>query len=245
MREQVRIETADGSCPCTVLRPEGGAALPAVLFFMDAFGIRPALLDMAERLANNGYVVLLPDLYFRMGSYAPMDPRAMFADPDFRKTLAPFTASTTTRVASEDTAAFLAYLDRRDDVAGDKVGATGYCMGGGIALAVAGTYPARIAAVASFHGGNLATDSPLSPHTFIPGIRGFVYVAGADRDASYPPGMAERLESALTTAGVAHRCEIYAEALHGWTMTDFPVHHPAAAQRHWRELTALFARTLR
>jgi carboxymethylenebutenolidase len=117
-------------------------------------------------------------------------------------------------------------------------------MGGGISLTVAGTYPDRIAAAASFHGGNLATDSDLSPHLLAPKMKARVLVAGADQDHGYPPEMAERLDEALTEAGVDHVCEIYPGALHGWTMTDFPIYNEAAAERHWAELFALFEGTL-
>jgi carboxymethylenebutenolidase len=111
-------------------------------------------------------------------------------------------------------------------------------------LSVAGTYPDRIAAAASFHGGNLATDSELSPHRLVPQISGRVYVAGADQDDSHPLGMAAKLERALNEARIAHRCEIYSGALHGWTMQDFPVYNEDAAERHWGELAALFSETL-
>lgn len=244
MRESISIKTKDGVCPATVFRPEGNKPLPAVIFCMDGLGMRPAVLDMAERLANYGYVVLLPDMFYRLGPYAPLDPKATFALPDFRKVIGPMMATTNNQLAGEDAAAFIAYLDSRSDIAGKKIGTTGYCMGGGMSLTIAGTFPDRIAAAASFHGGNIATDSPMSPHLLAPKIKGFVYVAGADKDNSYPLDMAERMEKALTDAKVAHKCEIYADALHGWTQTDFPVYNQPAAERHWRELTDLYARTL-
>lgn len=244
-RERIDIRTKDGLCPAHVCRPDGAGAWPAVIFFMDGLGIRPALLDMGERLARAGYVVLLPDLFYRAGPYEPLDPKAVFATGDVRKAIGHLLGSTNNQLAAEDAAAFLAHLDTRADVAGKKVGVTGYCMGGGISLTAAATYPDRIAAAASFHGGNLASDSPMSPHLIAPRIKGVVYVAGADKDQSYPLEMAERLEKALTDAKVDHRCEIYPGALHGWTMTDFPVYNEAAAERHWQELTALYARTLR
>jgi carboxymethylenebutenolidase len=199
---------------------------------------------MAERLAQSGYVVLLPDLFYRHGPYGPLHPRELFADPDFRKLIGPLMSTTSNQLAAQDTAAFLEYLDTRPDVAGSKVGTTGYCMGGGMSLTAAAAFPERVAAAASFHGGNLASDSPMSPHLRAAEMKGFIYVAGADKDNSYPPAMAQRLEDALTLAGVPHRCEIYAGALHGWTMTDFPVYDDAAAERHWRELTSLLAREL-
>jgi carboxymethylenebutenolidase len=242
--EQVSIRTEDGDCPAYVFTTSGSAPLPAVIFYMDGLGIRPTILDMGQRLADHGYVVLVPDLFYRAGPYEPLDAKEVFASDDVRAAIGPLLASTDNRRAGEDTEAFLAYLAGRKDVAGTKVGTTGYCMGGAISLTAAGTYPDRIAAAASFHGGNLATDSELSPHRLAPTIAARVYVAGADQDSSYPPEMEARLDQALSDAGVDHRCEIYPDALHGWTMADFPVYNQAAAGRHWDELVALFADTL-
>jgi carboxymethylenebutenolidase len=242
--EEIAIPTGDGACRSHFFRPDGEGSWPGVLFFMDGLGIRPALLDMCERLAGEGFAVLLPDLFHRAGPYEPLDPKQVFASGDIRTALGHLFASTDHRRVAEDTAAFLAHLDARPDVAGRAVGVTGYCMGGGFALTAAGTHPERIAAAASFHGGRLATDDPDSPHRLAPKMRAQVYVAGADRDDSYPPEMAARLEEALTEAGVPHRCEIYAGALHGFTMADFPVYDEPAAERHWEELVALFRATL-
>ncbi|HEU4959447.1 MAG TPA: dienelactone hydrolase family protein [Sphingomonas sp.] len=243
--EQVAIPTRDGECPTHVFTPAGEGPWPAAIIYMDALAIRPALLDMGQRLADHGYVVLLPDLFYRHGPYAPLVPREVFASEEARKVLVPLRATTGNARAAEDTGAFLSYLDGRADVAGEKVGVVGYCMGGAMALTAAAAYPDRIAAAASFHGGNLATDAEDSPHRLAPGIKARVYVAGADQDAHYPPEMAERLDRALTEAGVGHRCEIYEGALHGWTMTDVPVFNPEAAERHWRALFRLFDETLR
>jgi carboxymethylenebutenolidase len=242
--EQVSISTQDGDCPAYVFTPSGSGRHPGVIFYMDGLGIRPTLFEMGQRLASHGYLVLVPDLFYRAGHYEPLDPKEVFASSDARAAIGHLFASTDNRRAGQDTEAFLAYLDSREDVVGAKVGTTGYCMGGAISLTAAGTYPDRIAAAASFHGGNLATDSELSPHRLAPAIAARVYVAGADQDNSYPPEMAARLDQALSEAGVDHRCEIYPGALHGWTMADFPVYNEAAAERHWDELVALFADTL-
>jgi carboxymethylenebutenolidase len=211
---------------------------------MDGLAIRPALVDMAARLAAAGYVVLLPDLFYRAGHYEPMDPKVIFASKDIRAAIGHLLASTDNKRAAADTAAFIAYLDSRTDIAGKKIGVTGYCLGGGIALTAAGTYPDRIAAAASFHGGNLATDTEQSPHLLAPATRARIYIGAAENDHSYPLEMATRLEAALTEAGVPHKCETYAGAAHGWTMTDFPIYNEPAAERHWHELLTLFAETL-
>jgi carboxymethylenebutenolidase len=239
--EEVSIPTHDGECPAHVFTPSGATVHPAVIFYMDGLGIRPTIFEMGQRLADGGYVVLVPDLFYRAGPYEALEPKKVFASGDVMGTIGHLFASTDNRRAGKDTEAFLAYLDGREDVAGTKVGTTGYCMGGAMSLTAAVTYPDRIAAAASFHGGNLAADSDLSPHHLASRMAARVYVAGADHDDSYPLEMAARLEQALTDAGVDHRCEIYPEALHGWTMKDFPVYNEAAAERHWSELVSLFA----
>lgn len=242
--QQVTIRTRDGECPGHVFIPAEGGRHPGVIFYMDGLGIRPTIFDMGQRLADHGYVVLVPDLFYRAGRYDPLDPRTVFASGDVMGTIGHLFASTDNRRAAQDTEAFLGYLDTREDVAGTTVGTTGYCMGGAISLTAAGTYPDRIAAAASFHGGNLATDSELSPHRLAPQISARVYVAGADHDDSYPPEMAELLDQRLSDARIDHRCEIYPDALHGFTMADFPVYDPAAAERHWHELLTLFDNSL-
>jgi len=225
------------------MTPAGAGRWPAVIFYMDAGGIRPAVIEMAQRLADYGYVVLLPDLFYRYGPYGPFVPREVFAG-NFRAILGPLMATTGNDKAAEDTGAWLAYLDTRTDVAGRSVGAVGFCMGGGMAITAAGTYPDRFAAVASFHGGNLATDAPTSPHLSAPRIKAEVYVAAAENDGSYPPAMAERFEKALADAGVRYTAETY-PAAHGWMKTDFPVYDAVQAERGWVAMLALFARNLR
>ena len=239
--EAVVIPTRDGRCPAHVATPGGAGPWPAVIFYTDAGGIRPAVVAMAERLAGAGHVVVLPDLFYRYGPYGPFVPSEVFAG-DFRAILGPLIATTGNDKAAEDTDGFLAYLDTRNDVAG-QIGAVGFCMGGGMAVAAAGTHPDRFAAVASFHGGNLATEAPASPHLFAQGLSAEVYIAAAANDGSYPPAMAERFEAALAHAGVTFRAETY-PAAHGWMMPDFPVYDHAAAEQGWTAMLRLFARNL-
>lgn len=242
-QEQVSIRTSDGDCRAFVMTPAGDGPWPAVIFYMDAFAIRPALFQMAQRLADAGYVVLLPDMFYRSGSYEPLVPKDLFKG-DFRAVIGPMMAGTDNHKAVEDTTAFLAYLDTRADVAGNRIGTVGLCMGGGMALAAAGTFPDRVAAVASFHGGRLATDSADSPHLLAPQTKAELYIAAADNDQSYPPDMAERYEKALDEAGVNYRAELYEGQAHGWMKPDFPIYNEAAAERGWREMLALFDRNL-
>jgi carboxymethylenebutenolidase len=237
---EVEIKTADGNCPSYVYRPAGSGPWPAVLVFMDGLGIRPAMLELGERLATHGYFVLLPDLFYRSGPYEPMDPKVVFADPEKRKVLMEkFFALATPANIMSDTRAFLDYIAAQPDVKPGGIGTTGYCMGGFMSLTCAGTYPDRIVATASYHGARLATDLPNSPHLLAPKIKSRVYVAGAIEDQSFPDDMKARLEEALTKAGVDHKIETY-PAKHGWVFRDTPVYDAAAADRHWETLVALF-----
>ena len=238
-RAQIQIKTEDGTCPAYVFQPSGQGPWPSVLFYMDGIGIRPAMFEMGERLAAAGYHVLLPDLFYRGGPYEPQDPAKIFGDPAVRQAwVAKHIGVTTIAHVMRDTKAFLAYF-------GDsKVGVTGYCMGGRMSLAAAGTFGDRIAAAAAYHPGNLATDAPDSPHLLAPQMKAQVYVGGASDDPSFPEEQKQRLADALSAAHVDHIIETY-PAKHGWVPSDTPVHDPACAERHWQTLLGLFDRTLR
>ena len=235
--ERVEIQTRDGVCPSYLFRPAGSGPWPAVLVFMDGVGIRPAMLELGERLSTYGYFTLLPDLFYRGGPYEPMDPR-MFSDPEQRKVVMAKIALAKPALVMSDTKSFLDWLAAQPDVEPGGIGTTGYCMGGGLSLTAAGTYPEQVAAAASYHGGRLASDAPDSPHLLAPQMRARVYVAGAMEDASFPDDMKARLEEALTKAGVDHQIETY-PAKHGWVLRDTPVYDAEAAERHWTTLVAL------
>jgi len=242
---KIEIQTRDGRCPSYVYRPAGEGPWPAVLVFMDGLGIRPAMLEVGERLAKSGYFVLLPDLFYRSGPYEPMDPHTVFSDPEKRKVLMEkFFAHATSANIMSDTRAFLDHIAAQPDVKKGGIGTTGYCMGGRLSLIAAGTYPDRIVAAASYHGGRLANEDPDSPHLLAPKMKARVYVAGAIEDQSFPDDMKARLEEALTKAGVDHKIETY-PAKHGWVFRDTPVYDAAASERHWQTLVALMDAVLK
>jgi carboxymethylenebutenolidase len=199
---------------------------------------------MAERLAGHGYAVLVPDIYYRSGDWAPFDMNTAFSDPDERKRVMSMMSSVTPDKMAADAAALFDYLASRPEVSGTTFGTTGYCMGGRTSLVVAGRVPDRVAAAMSFHGGGLASDDPGSPHLLADQIQAAVYVGGAENDASFTPEAAETLDKALTAADVEHTIEWYAAA-HGFAVSD---HHAAydadAAERHWKAMESFFGAKL-
>ena len=143
-----------------------------------------------------------------------------------------------------DTSALLDAIADHPAARGGRIGVVGYCMGGGYALTAAGTFPDRVAAAASFHGGSLATDKHDSPHLLAPQMRARVYVGVAEIDASFPPEQQQRLDKALSEAGVNYEMEIYKGAKHGFAVTGHLVYDRDSSERHWVRLLHLFNETL-
>lgn len=235
-KRDIVVETAEGRVPAGLFLPPGGPGprLAGVILYMDAFGPRPALDTMGERLAAAGYVALVPDLFYRAGDYAPFDARTAFGDPEERARLTALIGGTSQAMTVADTRAFLGALDAAG--ATGPIGTVGYCMGGARALNAAAAYPERITAAASFHGGNLASDAEDSPHLRAGEIRGRVYVGTAEEDRSFPPEQSARLAQALREARLDHTIENYKGMAHGWCVADHSVYDEGGAERHWRRL---------
>jgi carboxymethylenebutenolidase len=244
--KEIALPTPDGDARAFTFQPAGEGPWPAAIIFMDAPAIRPALFEFGERLARHGYFTLLPDLFWRAGPYAPINVKEVFADEAKRReAFGKLMGSTNPEKHLVDSKASLDYLAKQPEVKPGPVAITGYCMGCGVVMRTAGTYPGRIAAAAGFHGGRLATDAPDSPHLLAPKITAKVLVAGADEDAGFPPDQADKLRGALDAAGVDNEVTIYLGARHGYTMPDLPVYNEEAAERHWTEMLALFDETLK
>ena len=239
-RQDIEIKTEDGTAKARLFRP--AAAKAGVILYMDIFGPRPTLDQMAERLAGHGYAVLVPDLFYRNAPYGPFDPKTAFADEKTKAALSALSGGTTQDMTIRDGAAFLDAL-AAEGITG-PVGVVGYCMGGARALNAAASYPDRIVAAASFHGGNLASDTADSPHRKAASIKARVYVGVAGVDRSFPPEQSARLAEALRVAEVDHAIENYVGMGHGWCVADHSVYNAAGAERHWKRLTTLFAETL-
>ncbi|WP_020101909.1 dienelactone hydrolase family protein [Mycobacterium sp. 360MFTsu5.1] len=239
------ITTADGSCAVTVATPEGTGPWPAVVMYPDAGGPRQTFDDMAAQLAGLGYVVLVPDIYYREAGWAPFDMATAFSDESERARLFGMMRNVTQDVMVADAGAFFDYLAARPDVAGESFGTTGYCMGGRTSFVVAGKLPDRVAAAMSFHGGGLVTDTDDSPHLRADRISAVVYVGAAENDGSFTAEQGETLDRALTDAGVEHTVEFY-PAAHGFAVPDNAgAYDEAAAKRHWDAMQRVFGAALK
>ncbi len=242
--ERIEVRTQDGLMPCHLVRPPGAAARARpVIFYQDGVGVRPTLLAMAARLAAAGHLVLLPDLFYRSGAYEPFDPRRVFSDEAERARLMPLIQQATPEAVMRDTAALFQQVLERE-APDEPIGCVGYCMGGPLALAAAGTHPDRVAAAASIHGARLATDAPDSPHRLAARMRGRIYVGVAEIDRSFDAAQAERLRDALQAGGVRFEMEVYPGATHGFAVDDLPVYDRAASERHWDRVLRLFDEAL-
>ena len=233
------ITTADGTCPVTLHTPDGDGPWPGIVMYPDAGGARQTFREMGDKLAGLGYAVLVPDVYYRDGDWAPFEMATVFSDDAERKRLFSMISKVTPDIMAADADAFFDYLVSRPEVSGETFGTTGYCMGGRTSLVVAGRVPQRVAAAMSFHGGGLAADDPGSPHLLADQMKAAVYVGGAENDASFTTEAAETLDKALTAANVEHTIEFY-EAGHGFAVPDNAPYDSAAAQRHWDAMKSFF-----
>ena len=243
MQQTLTIETPDGHCEARLFTPLGEGPWPGIVFYMDGLAIRQTLFDMGQRLADLGYAVVLPDLFYRSAPYKPFVPAEVFSQPPERERLMTLIGALDGAKVRSDVATLVDWLTARPEVDG-ALGAVGYCMGGRSALLSATANP-RVRAVASIHGGGLITEAPDSPHLSVIGSGVRVYVGISQIDDHFTAAHEGALATALHEGGVDHAIETYAGVRHGFTMADAPVYDRPAAERHWKRLETLFGETLK
>ncbi|GAM27262.1 hypothetical protein SAMD00019534_104370 [Acytostelium subglobosum LB1] len=243
-------------CDAYVSQPSAevaaGKKLPAILFFMDAIGLRPQIEKMVDRIAEQGYYVFAPNLYYRSGR-APIIPN--YADflssnekrGEFFTLLQPVMKAFNADMCIKDTLKYIAHIDSQPNVVPQcRLGITGYCMGGLQASIIAGTYPERFSALGSWHGAGLANPAnPKSPHFLAGNIKAECYFGHADNDANMNADAIKLLEQSLTAANVKYTSIIYTGAMHGYTMEDTTVYHKEATDKKWIALMDLFERNVK
>ncbi len=253
LETEFSVNTPDGASDAVYFCPAGGATVPGVLLWTDAFGLRPAMRAIGRRLASTGYAVLVPNPYYRNVHGLALDTASFnFRDPADRARLKTYMDPLMAAGAAErDTTAYAAFLDAQPRVdRGRKLGAFGYCMGGGLMFRSLATLPARFGAGASFHGGGLVTDTPGSPHLLIPQMDAQLYIAIAANDDAAQPEAKDVLRAAFDTAGLNAEIEVYPGALHGWCVPDMPaqagqpIYNQPDAERAWAKLLAFYGASL-
>ena len=240
----IEIAAPDGVADAYLARPDDQPH-PGVLFIMDAFGLRPTIEEVADRIAADGYVVLAPNVFYRAGR-SQLPPVPDLTDPEKRASFFQLIRPLIDQLTPERLAADgAAYLDHLEEVASPgPVAITGYCMGVRVGLRIAAAHPDRVAALAGFHAGGLVTDAPDSPHRSVADLKAELYFGFADQDQSMTAEQIATLERTLDEAGARYRSEVYEGARHGYTMADGAAYDEAARERHFRELRALLERTL-
>lgn len=239
----VTIKTPDGSCDAYFVAPSNGKH-PGVLIWPDIFGLRPAMRQMGRRLAEAGYAVLVVNPFYR-SARAPVVPPDTPFDAAFRTKIMPMRALLTPGAAMRDAKAFTGFIDAQKAVDRERrIGTAGYCMGGPLVIQTAAAVPGRIGAVASFHGGGLATDKPDSPHLLIPRTQASYLIAVADNDDKAYPEEKVKLRAAFDAAGRPAEIEVYQGAMHGWCPPDSRAYNPPQAEKAWARMLALFGTAL-
>jgi carboxymethylenebutenolidase len=241
--EMIDVTTPDGVADAYLARPDEERR-PGVMLVMDAYGLRPQIEQMADRIAARGFVVLAPNVFYRSGR-APVVSLDGLGDPEqraavFARVMPLISELTPARILRDGGA----YLDRLEEVGRGPVAITGYCMGGRIGWRIAAAYPERVAALGGFHVGGLVSDDDDSAHRSAGRLAAEVYLGFADNDRSMTADQIAEVGQALDAAGVRYRSEVYGGAAHGYTMADTPAYDETAAERHYAALFALLDRTV-
>ncbi len=247
----IAIPTPAGAMETFITHPEEGGPFPAVIIYMDFWGLREELFDIARRVGTVGYYCMVPDLYHRQGRVRNEwrnDKNEMISmhnlDPERQRQAMIPLANLSNAMVVEDTAALLQFIDAHEPVRPGGIGSIGYCMGGRHVLCVAGAFPDRFIAGASLHGTALISDRDDSPHRLAHRFRGELYCGFAEHDPHAPPSMIKELGGVLAGCAVKYRSEFHPGAEHGYALPNRDIHDKRAANRDWELIFAMFLRQL-
>jgi carboxymethylenebutenolidase len=240
----VDIKTPDGTCDAYFVHPSKGSH-PGVQMWPDIIGLRPTFKDMAKRLAESGYSVLVVNPFYRVQKAPTSAPNPDMSDPATRKTLMGLMGALTPQTTVTDAQAFVPWLDHQSSVSKKlKMATTGYCMGGPLTLRTAAVFPDRIGAGATFHGAALVTDKPDSPHLLIGQIKAQYLIAIAESDDKQQPDAKTVLRDSFAKAHLPAEIEVYEGTMHGWCPPDSRVYNHDQAEKAWARQLVLFKKAL-
>jgi carboxymethylenebutenolidase len=242
IEQDVNVTSRNGAIPSFVVCPDGPGAYPGIILYMDAPGIREELRNLARRISKHGYFCLLPDMYYRIGMLRFDFVRRA---EGMRPTMFAAMNSLTNALVTEDTAAWLGFLDAQDRVRPGAVGCVGYCMSGRYVTTVAARFPNRFAACASLYGVGIVTDSEDSPHLLIDRIKGEMYFGFAETDEHVPANVIPTLKNALDKAGTRYGLDVFPNSRHGFQFPERDVYETHAAEESWSKIVAMWDRNLK
>ena len=239
----VDVKTADGRMPVFIAEPAGTGPFPAVVMYQNVGGLSQVLVELARRVASNGYYCALPDLYYRLGKIV-IDPDSKDAHVlALRKVVLD---SLTDAGVMADTRALLAHIDGDRAAAGGVKGTVGFCMGGRFSVQAGALFPDVFVANGSLFGTRMMTDAEDSPHKLIGKLRGEIYFGFAEHDYALPLPKAREFIELLKQQCVARwEAEIHEGAHHGYSFPGRKVYQEQAAERSWSRIFSMFARQLK
>jgi len=243
IKQAIQVSTVDGNADGFLYRPGAEGRWPGVMHLVDAGGIRASQHQMASRLCAQGYVVLMPNVFYRTSKTPVFDFPMKLGDERTTQRFVELVSALTPDAMRRDGSAYVDFLAQQDSVSDGGMGVVGYCATGAMALRMAAARPDRIAAAASFHGGRLFTDAPDSPHTVLPQVKGRLHFGHAIEDKSMSKESIDKLGDALKAWGGRYENEIYQGAYHSWTIPDSPVYNQPQADRAFEKLVELFRAT--
>jgi carboxymethylenebutenolidase len=243
IERKLEIAAADGVTDAVLYAP-GEGRYPGLLFYTDIFGVRPANQGMARRVCEQGYVVMMPNLFYRYGKPPFADASFKWGEPGSMRIIHCLFGALTGAMMEKDAPHYVNALLAQPAVSGNKIAVVGYCFTGAMALRSAAICAGQIAAAASFHGGQLVTPEPDSPHSRIASVKSELYFGHAVQDDSMPPAAIEKLNDTLKAWGGIYQSEVYEGARHGWTVPGRDIYDERQSERHFEKLFDLLKRNL-
>jgi len=240
--DEIEITTNDGVADCYAFYPENANNLPSVIFYMDVMGVRDSLFRMAQRIADQGYYVLVPNLYYRKARKLSFPPSTVKESGPRRDEMFQLLQSLDLEMVMSDTSAFLEFLLAKDNTT-DKAATVGYCMGGPFSLGAAGTFSDQIVGAATFHGARLATEKPDSPHLLAPNIKAKLYIGIAGIDPHFSNEEKDKLDNTLKNNTIDYTMKVYPNVKHGFTVLDSPAYDKEGSEEHFKALFNLLEKS--